>query len=252
MKELVNDLIDRSQCIDTEKGFLVASDKLPSKYHMERFPNGCVDCGMAHGVPGVLASLSLVQLFGKHVPRLNNTIQVLSKWILSQKLEAHAAPRWPMGVGPDSSSSNYATQLAWCYGTPGVSNALLLAGQATGDESLQQVALETFKSITAQSSELAHIEQSAVLCHGVAGLLQMTFRFLQVGFDAELQSLATRLSTKLIVQMEGYLGDMQSSPNLGSAYLALDLLDGAVGTALVLATGEARIEPAWDQMLLLQ
>lgn len=251
LNTLVEGLVERSKHVNTVDGFYTPFEKLPSDRHRDLFPNGYVDCGMAHGLGGVLAALSLVRLAGESYPQLENSIKSISGWLIHHRLGSTSAANWPMGIDPTRADRNEATQLAWCYGTPGISIALLLGGQALGDASLREEAISSFKSISTQKEALSHIKRRSILCHGVAGLLQIAFRFLQLTRDDEILQFASTLSTKLVNAYQSGNKDHSSSEWSDWSGSAGDFLEGEIGVALVLASARPGPIPVWDQTMMI-
>jgi hypothetical protein len=93
---------------------------------------------------------------------------------------------------------------------------------------------------------------SPTLCHGVAGLLQITLRFARDGAGEIFSTAAQELTAQLLEAHEpdtrfGYR-DLKPS---GQRTDNPGLLEGAAGVALVLLTAATPAEPIWDRILML-
>ncbi len=125
---------------------LVADDTEPRRWHTpaavvagpmgRSFPDGCHNCGLAHGIAGPAAALSIAALDGVHVEALPGAIDAAAAWLSSHRVELATGPDWPNAVALPRPGSDPAAagrvpgRVAWCYGAAGAARALWLAGQA--------------------------------------------------------------------------------------------------------------------------
>jgi hypothetical protein len=237
------------------------------------FPAGLHNCGLAHGVPGPLALLSLAMLDGIAVPRGEDAIRTAAAWLAAHRTGSIDAPDWPDGVGLDEATSRTEPAVghavapppegvdpgraAWCYGAPGVARSLWLAGTAVGEPAWCVLAARAIRAIAARpptSWELA----TPTFCHGFAGLLQVLRRFDGDLRDATVHAAADSLASQLAGVFEpGSLLGVRGVEPEGVLVDQPGLLDGAPGVALALlgaptaidGAGESRA--AWDRMFLL-
>ncbi|RSM77340.1 hypothetical protein DMH04_35420 [Kibdelosporangium aridum] len=163
--------------------------------------------GMAHGSSGPLALLCLAERAGYAVPGQRNAIATLAL--------RHA------GEMPGTT---------WCRGSAGMARALWHAGISLGDPDMCDRAVSTVKAAHRQDAT-----PDIGLCHGRAGLLQVTFRFAQDTSDPELVAAVPELAADL----------MTSTPDEPG------FLDGAAGVVLALLTAAYPEPPEWDRALLL-
>lgn len=105
--------------------------------------------------------------------RSRHAIRHAAAWLLGWK--ADGTWQWPTSVSGTELDAGgprlTGRQDAWCYGTPGISAALALAGQALDDEALTQAAHEALASL-ANRPATAWDSDGPTLCHGHAGVLQ--------------------------------------------------------------------------------
>ncbi len=225
----------------------------PSEEEASRYPNGSMNCGLAHGVPGPLAVLALAAADGVAVDGIREAVADVSGWLVNHRRDDQWGVNWPALVTiPDGSVIDGPSRAAWCYGAPGVARALWLAGAALGDEALTGLAVEAMARVYDRPIRARQID-SPTFCHGVAGLLQITLRFRHDTGLALFDDAACALLDQLLDRFEpeesvlGYRGIEPSGKRVDQA----GLLDGAPGVALVLLAAALPVEPTWDRLFLL-
>lgn len=214
------------------------------------YPNGMVNCGLAHGVSGPLALLCLTMDSGVSVAGQYMAIQRVANWLADHRSDDEWGPNWPSGF-PMNLAPQEPTHNAWCYGSPGIASALLKAADTLNDDDLRKLAAESMAAVHRRPPAARMIDRSPGLCHGIAGLLMITLRFAQS--DPQFTPAVTALTEQLLAMYDpelryGYqfLADdgsfVQDQP---------DFLDGAAGVALTLLAAAGSGDRAWDRMLLL-
>lgn len=206
---------------------------------------GNFNLGLAHGVTGILAFLSSALLRGVHVERQKETIQKIATWIQKKSFYYDSSIQWPDKISWEEEVENKPSEKmryknAWCYGTPGISRALFLAGKALEDNELIKFALEAYYSIS-QGDPSDWLPISPSLCHGVAGLLLITK---EMAIESEckdllpmLKELDTRLISKYSSEFPFGFQDVEFDQSGTPIYLnKIGLLDGSVGILLTLLT----------------
>ena len=213
-----------------------------------RFPDGAIDLGVAHGVPGIVGMLA--QFVDAGVQR-ERSLQLLGStvaWLLD------AVPRGLPRFGTDwPADPAERKRMGWCYGDPGVAGVLLRAGGALASPALAQEAV----ALLAQVAEPLATSGApdACFCHGAAGLAHIyNLAFQRTG------------SVPMRDQARRWLGEVLRlrTPGTGIAgyrFLKADdathwepdatLLSGAAGIALVLLAAVEDQEPAWPALCLL-
>lgn len=220
-----------------------------------RFPRGgALNCGLAHGIPGPLAVLSLAMDDGFCVPGQREAIERVATWLDAQRADDEWGPNWPPAVPIPGAEDEFCgpTHSAWCYGAPGVARSLWFAGKALRDDKMQRLAVETMKAACRRTPEARGIDYSSVICHGIAGLLLNVLRFAHDTGDPEFTDAANDLAGQLVGMYD---------PATAYGYRAMDasgeladdpgLLDGAAGVALTLLAAATETQPAWDRLFLL-
>jgi lantibiotic biosynthesis protein len=230
------------------------------------YPDGNLNCGMAHGVPGVLAFLSLVRLSGLPSDHLDEAIVTAATWLSTHQLYDEWGVNWPSAVSLQATevdgkpilvdddlqnSSAEPSRAAWCYGSPGIARALWLAGCALQREDFKQLALDAMEAVFRRPIPERMID-SPTFCHGVAGLLAITIRFANETGSELFQKECHNLTAQVLstFQRDSLLGFR----NLEYGGVETDqpgFLEGASGIATVLLSAASGIEPKWDRAFLL-
>jgi hypothetical protein len=230
------------------------------------YPNGNLNCGLAHGIPGPLAVLSLGLRAGLSTPGLPEAITKIVDWLCDNRSDDDWGVNWPTAVAiaqPPASLDSGVTadrvpiiagapsRCAWCYGSPGVARAVWLAGDALDRDDYRALAVSAMEAVFRRPVIERHID-SPTFCHGVAGLLAVALRFANdTGADVFIDG-ARALVEQLIgsYRPESLLGFR----NLEFAGHEVDqpgLLDGAAGVAIVLLAAATSVEPTWNRAFLL-
>jgi lantibiotic modifying enzyme len=252
-------------------------DQIPPPWHTpahllyddparETYPHGNLNCGLAHGVPGILAFLALVRLSGLSFERLDQAILTIGDWLCANRLDDEWGVNWPTAVhlekeqtaagerlrqGDPGSVPGGPSRTAWCYGSPGVARALWLAGRAINRSDYRELAISAMEAVFRRPIPVRRID-SPTFCHGVAGLLAIVLRFANEtgspAFVEECRKLAQQL-------LDGFQpGSILGFRNIEYRNNQTDqpgLLDGAAGVAIVLLAASTGVDPAWDRLFLL-
>jgi hypothetical protein len=230
-------------------------------FMLQLYPNGYLNCGLAHGIPGPLGALALAHLAGVRCTGLEEAIDRLAAWLVSHRFDDEWGLNWPNGVAlrpPGdragricSIETSTRAQAGWCYGSPGVARVLYLAGQCLRRSEYCDLAVHTMEAVLRRPLAARRIE-SPTFCHGVAGLLQIVLRFANDTGSVALEAGAIALTEQLLglYEPESLLG-FRSVEFAGKRVDQPGLLDGAPGVALVLLAVACNTAPAWDRLFLL-
>lgn len=223
----------------------------------DMYPDGNFNCGLAHGIPGPLAAMSLAWIAGYRYPGVREAITYLSGWLVRHRISNGDAIGWPNAIprqlasAPDDWQSLLSSRAAWCYGTPGIARSLWLAGRALDDASLRQVALDAMEDVWRLPVAARGID-APTSCHGVAGLLQITLRFAH-----ESDSIAAREQIPLLVTQILDSFDPEYPVGFRDIEMNNTLVDqpgwltGAPGTAMALLAAATDALPTWDRVLVI-
>jgi len=227
---------------------------VPVKYQFmeqdkELYPQGNFNLGLAHGIPGVLALLSLAYQKGIQLPFQRQTIRTIVKWIKNHSQVKNGLTIWPDRISFETeieqkAETNYLYRDAWCYGNPGIIRSLYLAGKALHNTALKKYALSIFKTTFDRPKEEWWLP-GPTFCHGISGLLAITNR---MAIDTKDPFLDTKVSFLRELLLQFYdsshpFGFQDLEPTNyqkgkeGLTYISLNkagLLEGASGIGLAL------------------
>jgi hypothetical protein len=219
-------------------------------------PVGNLNCGLAHGAPGPLALMALALEEGVEVSGQADAARRLADWVAGQGQPGSFGPEWPAAipVGDAHGKKHALPRPGWCYGNAGVARALWLAGRALDDPELGRLAERAVRTaLERQQSERPL--RSPTVCHGTAGLAQVTLRMAAGSGADDLSREARMLCLELVERFDpdaplGYRAEAEIRDLRGPEADAT-LLDGAAGSSLVLLAAASDTDPGWDRALLL-
>ncbi|MDP4511778.1 lanthionine synthetase C family protein [Nonomuraea turcica] len=233
--------------------------RLPAWWITEGLEHGLaehVNFGLAHGVCGPLALLSLAWRAGLRVERQDEAIEQIMALLSRWRTTDEAGPRWPHLISLAHIESGEPPERgrdSWCYGAAGAARAVYLAGAALDRADWRADAHAALRgALSAASDELIH---DSALCHGWAGLLQIVLRMAHDSADPGYHAAADELAVRVI---HGYDPQAPFGFRYRHSLAARDLdrpgfLEGAAGIALALHTYAMENIPmtSWDSALLL-
>ncbi|TDV51901.1 lanthionine synthetase LanC family protein [Actinophytocola oryzae] len=191
---------------------------------------GGVVTGLAHGVAGPVAALSMAM---PHLPgdaRVADAVHRLASWLVSQRCaDERGVMSWP-ARGTSAGCVGEVRRQAWCYGTPGVAWALWAAGQMLvhgGHDggALCAVATEAMETLCAAYDPDFHLtDEPLAACHGAAGMLLVADAFTRHAGLPAAAALRDTLTGHLVQRLD-------ELPELDAT-----LLSGATGVLAALLT----------------
>lgn len=156
-------------------GWYIEGENLFAREERNRLPQGGFDLGLAHGIAGPLALLSIALLSGAEVRGQRAAVQKIAGWLNQWPDEVNMS--WPGLISLEeyfNLSKNQSTARdAWCYGAPGIARVLWLAGCVLEDINLKNRAIQAFDALLARPDSTWNISSPA-FCHGFSGLLCLT------------------------------------------------------------------------------
>ncbi|GAA0584435.1 lanthionine synthetase C family protein [Kribbella sandramycini] len=207
------------------------------------WPGGHGNLGIAHGISGPLALLSIAAQHGHLIPGQTDAIQTICSWLDHWQQDTW----WPGTITKHEHDSDQLQQAgpqrpSWCYGTPGIARAQQLAGLALADRTRQHRAETALLNCVTDDIQHAQLGDTT-LCHGWSGLLQATIR---AADDAAPGGPLTRQLPDLRRRQE-ILVESRTSQHRP------ELLEGSTGIQLVQlsAMSTTNAMQAWDACLLL-
>lgn len=229
-------------------GWWLPADRHPDA--VTTHPSGAATTGMAHGITGPLALLAIAHLTGCTVPGQHDAISHAAAWLL--RWHDERTRTWPPHITGDDLDAGHAAPPAgradaWCYGIPGISRALTLAGQAAREPAVQDTARDTLRLLADRPGRWD--VEGPTLCHGYAGVL--------CAAGAMHSTVVARHAATAVTDA------FDRTRRFGFAHVAGStatdrpgFLTGAAGTALALAERATFPMPeglrtTWDALLLL-
>ncbi|MEO8699985.1 MAG: lanthionine synthetase C family protein [Kofleriaceae bacterium] len=214
------------------------------------YPRGSYALGFARGVPGVTALVAAAHRHG--IAGATELVDGSVAWLLAQQIDTPAA-RFPIQIV--AGSPPITARPAWCFGDIGVALGLAIAAGARDRADWRQIAIETAR-LSATSPLGDHEIHDAGICHGSAGLAHLVNRIYQLTGDGELRRGAVRWYERALAMRrpaDGYAGFAPAvAPGVldASGRAGWSLVFGAAGVSLCLLSAATSLEPAWDQLLL--
>lgn len=215
--------------------------------------DGHANAGLAHGIAGPLALLSVAWRAGVRVPGQDEAIDRIVRWLLDWSDTDEHGRYWPDGLSRADLRERPAVlapaRSAWCYGTPGVATALDLAGAALELPQWRATALDAVLAMLRRPLH-SHGVVDAGLCHGWGGLLHLTSRMGRESGSTELLAAADRLAARVIesydpVRPFGFQAAAGDSRDDVAGFM-----EGAAGVALALHGWLTAPASGWDAALL--
>jgi class I lanthipeptide synthase len=224
------------------------------EHMLETAPEGNLNCGVAHGAPGSLALMSLALTKGVEVSGQVDAMRRTADWVAGQCQVGRFGPEWPATIPLGDIGRPPPVRPGWCYGNAGVARALWLAGEALDDPELARLAERAMRAALERQRTDRPLD-SPTLCHGTAGLLQVTLPMAADTGAEDLWREARMLGLELVERFDpdlplGYRAETQIR-NIRGPEADVTFLDGAAGVSLVLLAATSDTDPGWDRALLL-
>ncbi|GHC77021.1 lanthionine synthetase C family protein [Streptomyces flavofungini] len=225
----------------------------PSGHASPDYPHGHANNGVAHGIGGPLALLSLATCRGITVEGHNDAITRILAWLDQWQQDGPAGPWWPYWITREQLRSGRPgpgpSRPSWCYGTAGFARTQQLAALATNAPARQRMAEGALLGSMTDTGQLqATVDLS--LCHGFAGLTHITQLVAAEAITPGLTECLPRLLAPIIDTAPGALAASLLDPPGGGD---IGLLEGAAGTALALHSFQTGMPSAsgWDTSFLI-
>ncbi|MGW4650144.1 lanthionine synthetase C family protein [Kitasatospora sp. NPDC004289] len=223
------------------------------------FPDGHLNLGISHGVAGPLALLALAWRQGVRLPGQAEAIEADAALLARWAVRDARGPYWPPHLtlrqylaGPEAFDAPPGWP-SWCYGAPGVSRAVQLAGLALDRPEWTGLARRSVERLLTTPLDTWGLHDHA-LCHGWAGALHQLGRLNEEFGEERIERVRDQLAARLVSSFDpalpfGYRFTMTKA-DYGSDVSGY--LDGAAGVALALDSYATRgTDSGWDMPLLL-
>jgi hypothetical protein len=227
-------------------GWWVPTEQHPAVVAARLDASGAADTGLAHGVAGPLALLSLAHSAGRAVAGQETAIRDAVAWLDRWHVDDHGWPNHATGqeLADGATATRYGRRTAWCYGVPGIARSLLHAAQALDDRALAEAARTDLARLGARHS--VWDAEGPTLCHGYAGVLRCA-----TDVDRDVAEYAAARLTQSLDREQPFL---VAHVEHGVSHDSPGFLTGAAGVALTLselAGLPARpVTTPWDALLL--
>lgn len=228
------------------------------KEQLEDFPNGYYNCGVAHGVPGIIGFLGRVHTAGIKTEVVRPLLDGAVAWLLAQENPAGMRTQFPGARHPDvvGKPGWDNSRQAWCYGDPGIAVVLLNAAIAVGDSTWETKAISIARESASKMPDVPpNLDGS--FCHGTSGLVHIFNIFYQhTGEPLFLDAVRYWLDQTYRLQRPGIgvAGFQTWGPGPSGEPEWVDdpgILTGAGGIGLALAATLSEEQPAWGSAFLL-
>lgn len=221
----------------------------------DRFPGGCHDLGVAHGMPGIVGLLAQAYAAGVEPATVAPLLEGGVDWLLAVRNAPGNAYTYPKFLDPDGRF--LPSRLAWCYGDTGVAAVLLSAAAAAGRPAWRDAAVRIAREAAGRDPAAQGIEDAG-LCHGAAGLGHLYNRMFQAAGDEALRDAALFWFDEALARhrtpaapLGGFRAWAPVLSTSGTPWMDMPgLLMGSAGVGLALAAAAGTLEPAWDLVLL--
>ena len=213
-----------------------------------RFSDGAIDLGLAHGTPGVIGTLALVAQHLSHPNAARHLVSGAIEWMRTQRrggLHPARIAHDDMVTMPDRN--------AWCYGELGIAAAMSLAADIFGEGRWKEY---TISSLITQDDLLNGITDPT-LCHGAGGALQILNRLMSRHREPRLELLHRATLRQLLgFRNLSFLGGFSTrairSDNIEEVWAEnTTLLLGTAGIGLALISELRPDLSGWDRVLMI-
>ncbi|HEX3130478.1 MAG TPA: lanthionine synthetase C family protein [Thermoanaerobaculia bacterium] len=203
------------------------------------YPDGYLNLGVAHGVPGVIGMLG--QACARGIEEARRLLDGAVAWLLANRRPDDGGSSFTSYISPsDRAGSATGCQSAWCYGDAGVAAVLLSAARSAGEPAWEREALAIARRDCAAPPPEA---VGTTFCHGAPGLGHLYNRLFQAT-DEEVFADAAR------GWFERALADLARNPERGEEFVRFGIQEGMAGIGLALLAATSPVPPDWDRPFL--
>ncbi|KAF3470056.1 lanthionine synthetase C family protein [Streptomyces sp. Tu 3180] len=254
LRQILTYLVRLTEPVKHDGEFLPGwwSHLAPSGATSPDYLEGHANNGVAHGIGGPLAVLSLAACRGVTVEGHLDAMTRILAWLDHWQQEGPAGPWWPYWITREQLRSGTPgsgpSRPSWCYGTAGLARAQQLAALALNNPARQRISEGALLRAMTNPGQLgATVDLS--LCHGFAGLAHITQLVAADATTPGLTECLPRLLAPITDIAPGTLADSLIDPPEGGD---IGLLEGAAGTALALHSFHTGAPSAsgWDTCFL--
>lgn len=250
LKDILNVLIYRINLNDDLLGFYTSQRDInwvgSSAKDIKKYKNGIIDCGISHGISGVLALLAKSYITEKKdVDGIKDGMETIMKWLTKFKTDDKFGIGW-YGILPFNETTNsFILQKQskihirdiWCYGSIGIASALFTSGNVIKNDYYIKLSLN---AIDGMLKRLERENLPYYFCHGLSGILQGLLHIYNYTNKKQFKDNSSVILNKI---ERVYETKLTNNKNLG-------LLTGNSGILLSLLSASTKINPEWDRVFL--
>jgi hypothetical protein len=219
-----------------------------------RYPRGCHDLSVAHGVPGVAALLARAAAAGIQTQRARSLCEAATGWLEARDVEYPSG--LPYLIDSDEPTPPPPIRLAWCGGDLGVAAVRMATARALHRPDWADSAHALARRAAAREHALASVRDGA-LYYGAAGVGHVFNRLYQATGDASLGNAARFWFDQVLLMRQpargiaGFAALVATKAGSFRWLPILGLIHGVSGIALALLAATYPQEPHRDGILLL-
>jgi lantibiotic biosynthesis protein len=248
LDRLIDHLLARGEQTADGIAWFTSPELLPH-HQLAQFPHGAFNCGVAHGIPGVVALLARVAGLPGTSERARDAAVATLGWLAARRLDGGGYPAW---VTRGNASRGELTRTAWCYGDAGVALATWSATSRLGLATTDAVALA--RACARRPPDRCGVVDAG-LCHGAAGLAHIYNRFYQASREPEFRTAATAwfeaaLAMRRPDGLAGFLACESADDGVLAWQPMTSMLMGVIGIGLALLAAIEPTAPGWDRTML--
>ncbi len=220
-----------------------------------------INLGYAHGMPSIIVFL-IIYLYkeDKECPEI---IEKAIDWMITQKNNSGIS-----SFPHNSDQKNSDSRLAWCYGDLGIAYMFLIAAEAYNNNYWHKIGVEIIEKASERNLEnsgVNYIEEGKFFdtgfCHGTAGITYLFFKLYKKTKNDNAKRACNYWLNESIINLEKHLLCFNQLPKQDFAeensedeilYPYLGLLEGIMGSALVLNTFLGEDLDGWNDLFLLK
>lgn len=225
------------------------------------YPSGCVNFSLSHGISGILYSLSKTLKIGIIVEGHENTIRKIVNEIIDfSYIDQNGCVQFSGRVSLEEYLNHTKdiqnTRASWCYGSPGISSVLYLAGDVLDDDEIKEIAYQSILKICEGSTSDMRLD-FPLICHGFAGVLAVTNFMNNKKNDIRLSNMSNTIRNMLIELHDEriYSGYYNSQFVKKNNEIEIDkkidfsILEGSLGIILAIIHIQTRENLIWQQLI---
>ncbi len=207
---------------------------------------------MSHGITSFVMFLEKCYKYGIRKEKTKYLRDCSIKFLLNNILvnSHYCFPDWVDGFNYKSKS-----RLAWCYGDLSIGYSLLHVSKYNKWKRLEGISSEVlYKTMKRKDLKLESVND-ACFCHGTSGIAHIYNRAFNLTNDKKFEESShfwLNKTLEIMINKDGIAGyKLFVHKQYGGSRNSLGILEGVAGVGLVLLAAISKIEPEWDECLLL-